>query len=91
MLTLACCYLEALFVAVGGASRRGTLQLGEDHDVLVEENVPHARPLPPGAPAHCQLALPHQLAALRHGDLKRCARSHARLQYSGVRGDKSCS
>lgn len=35
-------YLEALFVAVGGASRAGTLQFGEDHEVLIEENIPHA-------------------------------------------------
>lgn len=63
-------YLDAVFVAVGGASRAGALLFGEDDDVLVEENVPHARPLPPTSPAHGQLALSHQLAALRHGDLK---------------------
>lgn len=35
-------YLEALFVAVGGASWAGTLLFGEDHEVLIEENIPHA-------------------------------------------------
>lgn len=60
--------LDALFVAVGDTSRAGALLLGEDDDVLVEEDVPHARPLPPSSPTHRQLALPHQLAALRHGD-----------------------
>ena len=63
-------YLDAVFVAVGGASWAGALLFGEDDDVLVEENVPDARPLPPSSPAHRQLTLPHQLATLRHGDLK---------------------
>lgn len=62
--------LDAVFVAVGDASQAGALLFGEDDDVLVKENVPHARPLPPSSPAHRQLALPHQLAALRHWDLK---------------------
>lgn len=62
-------YPDAVFVAVDGASRAGTLQFGEDEDVLVEEDVPHARPLPPRTPTNSQLALPHQVAALRHGDL----------------------
>lgn len=63
-------YLDAVFVAVGGASRARALLFGEDDNVLVEENVPHPHPLPPSTPAHRQLALPHQLAALHHGDLK---------------------
>lgn len=63
-------YLDAVFVAVGGASRAGALLFGEDDKVLVEEDVPHAHPLPPSSPAHCQLALAHQLATLRHRDLK---------------------
>lgn len=71
-----CAYLDALFVAVGDASRAGALLFGEDDDVLVEEDVPHARPLPPSSPAHRQLALPHQLAALRHGDLKSHKNTH---------------
>lgn len=62
-------YLDALFVAVDGASRARTLQFGEDEDVLVEEDIPHARPFPPRTPTHSQLALPHQVTALRHGDL----------------------
>lgn len=62
-------YLDALFVAVDGASWAGTLQFGEDEDVLVEEDVPHARPFPPRTPTYSQLALPHQVTALRHGDL----------------------
>ncbi len=65
-----------MFVAVGDASWAGALLFGEDDDVLVEENVPHARPLPPSPPAHRQLALPHQLAALRHGDLKSHTHTH---------------
>lgn len=63
-------YLDAVFVAVGGASRAGALLFGEDDRVLIEENVSHAHPLPPSSPAHCQLALSHQLATLRHGDLQ---------------------
>jgi len=65
-----CVHLDAVLVAVRGASRAGALPLGEDDGVLVEEHVPHARPLPPGAAAHRQLAVPHQLAALRHRDLR---------------------
>lgn len=63
------CDLEALLVAVDGASRARTLQFGEDQDVLVEEDGPQARPLPPRTPADSQLALPHQVTALRPGDL----------------------
>ena len=70
-------HLDAVLVAVDGAPGAGALLLGEDDDVLVEEDVPHARPLPPSSPAHRQLAVPHQLAALRHGDLK-VARAHTR-------------
>lgn len=62
--------LDTVFVAVGGASRAGALLFGEDDDMLVEENIPNACSLPPSSPTHCQLALPHQLAALRHGDLQ---------------------
>ncbi len=61
---------DALFVAVGGSSRPGTLLFGEDDDVLVEEDVPHACTLPPGSPTHSQLTVPHQLTALCHRDLK---------------------
>lgn len=63
-------HLDALLVTIGGASRAEGLLFGEDHEVLVEENAPHARPLPSSSPAHDQLTLPHQLATLRHGDLK---------------------
>lgn len=63
-------YPDALFEAVDGASGAGALHFGEDEDVLVEEDVPHARSLPPRTPTYSQLALPHQVAALRHGDLK---------------------
>lgn len=65
-------YLDAVLVAVGDASRARALLFGEDDDVLVEENAPHAGPLPPSSPAQRQLAVPHQLASLRHGDLKSC-------------------
>lgn len=62
--------LDALFVAVDAASWAGTLYFGEDEDVLVEEDVPDARPFPPRTPTYSQRALPHQVTALRHGDLK---------------------
>lgn len=62
-------HLDALFVAVDGASRAGTLQFGEDEDVLVEEDVPHTRPFPPRTPTHSQLTLPHQVTTLRRRDL----------------------
>lgn len=64
------CHLDAVFVAVGGASRAGTLLFGEDDGVLVEENAPEARSLPARPTAHRELTLPHQLAALRYWDLK---------------------
>lgn len=63
-------HLNAVFVTVGGASRAGALLFGEDYDVLIKENAPRARPLPPRSSAHRQLALPHQLAALRRVDLE---------------------
>lgn len=62
-------YLDAVFVAVDGASWAGTLQFGEDKDVLVEEDVPQPCPFPPRAPAYGQLTLPQQVAALRHRNL----------------------
>lgn len=69
-------HLDAVFVTVGGASRAGILVFSEDYDVLIKENVPHARPLPPSSPTHRQLTLPHQLAALRHRDLKTHTNTH---------------
>lgn len=64
------CYLDALFVAVDAASRAGTLQFGEDQDVLVEEDVPHPRPFPPRTTTYGQLTLPHQVPPLCHGNLR---------------------
>lgn len=63
-------YLDAVFVAVGGASRAWALLFGEDDNVLVEENVPQPRSLPSSSPTHRQLTLSHQLSTLRHRDLE---------------------
>lgn len=71
-------HLDAVFVTVGGASRAGILVFSEDYDVLIKENVPHARPLPPSSPARRQLTLPHQLAALCHRNLKTHTHKHIR-------------
>lgn len=63
-------YPDAVFVAVSSASWTRALLLGEDYDVLIEEDAPHTGAFPPSPPAHHQLAVPYQLATLRRGHLK---------------------
>lgn len=62
--------LDAVLVAVGGASRGRALLFSEDDGMLVKENISDPCTFSSRPAAHRQFSVTHQLTSLGHGHLK---------------------